>query len=184
MKTLIGLLSVLTLCSCMSMRQPDEVQRAALVNPPPKAQAFVGKFLPRALDWYDQAEADVIAHGRPLTDDELQMAKQVGVSQPQKIRILVTKHFPDPKDQEFRNAFDDSLPPSFLRGGLTTGYGILLKPHVEKNRRILAHEMVHVTQIERMGREAFLKSMMYELVIVGYLRAPLELEAYEKTKVF
>ena len=61
---------------------------------------------------------------------------------------------------------------------MTFGHGILLK-NGAVDRRLVAHELVHVMQYERFGGiEAFLKEYVQEVVIdPGYLHGPLEQEA-------
>ena len=56
----------------------------------------------------------------------------------------------------------------------------MLKPRYKNDATILAHEFVHVAQHDRLGREAFLRRYLVELVMMGYARAPLELEASER----
>ena len=42
-------------------------------------------------------------------------------------------------------------------GGLTAGYGVIVRVVATKNLRLLAHEFVHVAQYEQLGREGFLQ---------------------------
>jgi hypothetical protein len=62
-------------------------------------------------------------------------------------------------------------------GARTMGYVIMLKEKYAREHWILAHELVHVAQQERMGRDAFIRRLIAELELMGYRRAPLELEA-------
>ena len=59
---------------------------------------------------------------------------------------------------------------------------ILLKPDYAKDKTLLAHELVHVNQVERMGQDAFVKRYITEMEMVGYRHSPLELEAYTRQK--
>jgi hypothetical protein len=61
--------------------------------------------------------------------------------------------------------------------GLTAGHGILLGIRHAHDPRVLAHELAHVAQCERLGMRAFALRYLTELLSVGYYRAPLELEA-------
>ena len=67
-------------------------------------------------------------------------------------------------------------------GGRANGYVIMLKPRLADDKIIIAHELVHVGQHDRMGRAAFLRRYLIELEMMGYARSPLELEAYEKQR--
>ena len=48
------------------------------------------------------------------------------------------------------------------------------------NRRLLAHEFVHVEQYNRLGTEGFLREYIQQLAACGYQNAPFELEAEAK----
>jgi hypothetical protein len=56
----------------------------------------------------------------------------------------------------------------------------MLKPRVAQDKTVLAHELVHVGQHDRLGRAAFLRRYLVEMEVLGYARSPLELEAYAK----
>jgi hypothetical protein len=56
---------------------------------------------------------------------------------------------------------------------------IFLKPKYQQDRSILAHETVHVTQIERMSLQGFVTRYLTEVEMVGD-SAPLEAEGYRK----
>jgi hypothetical protein len=49
-----------------------------------------------------------------------------------------------------------------------------------KKRWILAHELTHVAQLEELGREPFLRRLIAEYELMGYRRAPLELDANKR----
>jgi hypothetical protein len=65
-------------------------------------------------------------------------------------------------------------------GGLTAGYGVIVRLDCAKNLRLLAHESVHVAQYERLGRERFLQEYIQQIAAHGYLNAPFEQEAEAK----
>lgn len=53
----------------------------------------------------------------------------------------------------------------------------MLKEKHAQERWLLAHELTHVAQQERMGRQAFVRWFIAERELMDYRRAPLELEA-------
>jgi hypothetical protein len=61
--------------------------------------------------------------------------------------------------------------------GRAAGHGIELKPRFAHSRRLFAHELTHVAQYERLGKAALLRDYMTQMLMVGYDRAPLEVEA-------
>ncbi|WP_028488714.1 hypothetical protein [Thiothrix lacustris] len=137
----------------------------------------VNHFLPAALAWFNQTEQELLAVGRPLTAEELEIAHKVGVSQPEKVRLVVHPDFPIPSDPELRREAERLRLGSDWEGGRTMGYAILLKPEFATNRTMLTHELVHVTQIDRMGNEDFLKRYLIEMELLGYENSLMEREA-------
>jgi hypothetical protein len=67
-------------------------------------------------------------------------------------------------------------------GGLTAGYGVIVRPDCARNLRLLTHEFVHVAQYEQLGREGFLQQYIQQIVAPGYADAPFELEAEAKSR--
>lgn len=132
---------------------------------------------PGALTWLLAQEATLSKQGRPLTADEIELARRMGVRRPEKVRVVVLASFPLPNEprlaQEVRTlglGSDDA-------GGFGMGYVVLLKPRLQSERWLLAHELVHVAQRERLGAQAFVRRYLLELRTVGYRRSPLEMEA-------
>ena len=65
-------------------------------------------------------------------------------------------------------------------GGLTAGYGVIVRLDCTRNLELLAHEFVHVAQYERLGREGFLQEYIQQIAAHAYADAPFELEAEAK----
>jgi hypothetical protein len=61
------------------------------------------------------------------------------------------------------------------RWGLTARYGIVFK--TPPTKFLLAHELRHVAQYERLGLDRFARRYLTELLVVGYALAPLETDA-------
>lgn len=152
-------------CPC-----PERPQQTQL---PPRMEPLV----PRMLAWYNRIEDDLLQGGRELSPKEQAMARELGVDDPDRVRVVVTEVFPMPDDPALhREAVRlglDTLPVS----GRAMGYVILLKPEIAGDPAVIAHELVHVVQMERLGREPFLRRYFAELAAVGYTCSPLEREA-------
>jgi len=65
-------------------------------------------------------------------------------------------------------------------GGLTAGYGVIVRRDCANNLRLLAREFVHVAQYERLGREGFLQQYIQQIAAHGYPDTPFKLEAEAK----
>jgi hypothetical protein len=153
-------------------------QQQALASPPAKVTQEIEYFLPRLLAWYAKAEAGLLPQGRPLNPAERGIAHTLAIRQPDNIRIVVLETFPLPDDAELRADAEASGMGS--EDARTMGDAILLKPYVHEDPAVIAHELVHIAQHDRLGREAFMRRYLTELEVLGYDAAPLEVEAYER----
>jgi len=62
--------------------------------------------------------------------------------------------------------------------GLTLEYGIFVRADHWRDRALIAHELVHTAQFQRLGGILpFLQTYIFQCATVGYPNAPLELEA-------
>jgi hypothetical protein len=60
-------------------------------------------------------------------------------------------------------------------------YGIYLRADESSDRELVAHELVHTGQYERMGGFLpFLRQYIYECLTVGYCASKLEQEAVQR----
>lgn len=172
---------MLLLSGCMIVPRPTVEELQRLDSPPAEIKAKIDLFMPRVLAWYESVEADGLMKGRSLSSAEVVTARAMGVADPSKVRILVTEDFPLPESDDalLKEAKRYGLG-STMEGGRTMGYLILLKPRHAENATIVRHELVHVGQHDRLGREAFLRRYLTEMEMMGYSRSPLELEAYAR----
>lgn len=140
-------------------------------------EALLPSLLPRAVDWVNAQSALVLGSGSPLSDDEFQLAKAVGVACPGKIRIKAVQSLPLPDDPEMRRVAIETglLGPEMI--GVTFGYGIFVRDGCVTNR-LISHECRHVYQYEQAGSiEAFLPEYLRQIATVGYHDAPFEIDA-------
>jgi len=62
--------------------------------------------------------------------------------------------------------------------GLALEYGIFVRADHWRDRALIAHELVHTAQFQRLGGILpFLQTYIFQCATVGYPNAPLELEA-------
>ena len=70
--------------------------------------------------------------------------------------------------------------PAEHTAGLTARYGIFIRADVWNDRRLIAHELAHTAQYERLGGvRPFLRRYLRECLSSGYAGAELEVEAIE-----
>jgi hypothetical protein len=144
-------------------------------------QSLVAQFenlLPLAVEWATEQEQRILREGVPLLHQEISDARAVGVEKPEGIRLLCVETIPQPEDAVLKAACDaiDFLTPATR--GLTLQRGIFVRFDCWRNRGLIAHELVHVAQYERLGGILpFLRKYLLECVTIGYPEAPLEQEA-------
>jgi len=140
-------------------------------------EALLPSLLPRAIEWVTGQSALILESGSPLTDSEIRLAKTVGVTFPDRVRISVVQALPLPEDPELRHVALETglLGPGMI--GVTFGYGIFVcEGHM--TNRLISHECRHVYQYEQAGSiAAFLPAYLAQIAQFGYQNAPLEIDA-------
>ena len=136
------------------------------------------RLLPAAIAWAEARAKRASEVGAPLTAEEQEIARSVGVTNPDLVRIeIVGDRLPMPDDPELQAAATQAglLGPGMV--GLTLGHAIFIcRGH--ETRRLLSHELRHVCQYERYGSiAAFLPVYLSQVLEVGYEDAPLERDA-------
>ena len=140
--------------------------------------ASLPMLLPSAIAWAEAQASIVLTSGNALNPPKLQLARNVGVVKPERIRIRVFDRLPLPTEAALREAAVQTglLGPSMI--GLTLGYAVLICRGHEASPRLLSHEFRHVYQYETAGSiAAFLPGYLQQIVAVGYFNAPLEADA-------
>ena len=162
---------------CSFVRAPSAEELHAVEHPSHSDKAWCDAVAPKAVDWLTGQEVLLLPRGRPLSASEGEIARQMGVQHPERVRILVVSDFPLPEDSYLATEVKKLGFGSPQAGGRSMGYAVLVKPKFEGKRWLLAHELVHVGQRERMGTAEFVRRYLLELRLLGYKRSPLELEA-------
>ena len=138
--------------------------------------------LPLACDWAAEQEQHILATGEALSGAQLVDARLVGISHPERVRMLYVSEILPPAHPMLRRAAEAIQLISPLTGGLTLRYGIFIRADCRGNRPLVVHELGHTLQYERMGGfEAFLRQYLLECLTIGYPEAPMEQEVIERT---
>jgi hypothetical protein len=134
--------------------------------------------LPLACSWAEEQERVILRDGVPLSAGQTADARKVGVAQPERVRLLKVASIPMPDHPDLRGAAEATGLISPQTIGLTLRYGIFIRSDCWNDRRLVAHELVHVAQYERLGGiQPFLRQYLHECLTVGYDAAPMEQEA-------
>jgi hypothetical protein len=106
------------------------------------------------------------------------MRTRLGVHQAERVRLLCLASVPTPDDLALRTA---AAAVQFLTPttrGLALRYGIFVRRDCWRERGLIAHELAHTAQYERLGGiEPFLRQYLGECLTIGYPAAPMEQEA-------
>ena len=139
--------------------------------------------LPVAAAWAEMEELVICDRGTPLTESQLDDARQARVAHPEKIRVIRAETLPHPEDEDLMFVAKRIGLFSPRSAGLTLGYGIYLSYGFWDDRHTLVHECVHVGQYERLGGiRPFLNVYLRECIDPGYPFGRLEQEAILLTK--
>jgi hypothetical protein len=136
------------------------------------------KLIPLAARWAEALEARILRDGVRLSEEELSDATALGVRRPEHVRLLCLAGVPTPEDLTLRVA---AAAVQFLTPatrGLALRYGIFVRANCWRERGLIAHELAHTEQYERLGGiEPFLRQYLGECLTIGYPAAPMEQEA-------
>ncbi len=144
------------------------------------------QLLPLAVTWAEEQEERILETGKALSASQIADARQIGVASPQDVRLLTVPRIPLPKHPELRTA---ALAARLLTEntiGLTVRYGIFIRADCLADRRLVAHELVHTLQYERLGGVGpFMSAYLRECILPpGYPHGPLEQEAVRRSQCF
>ena len=128
--------------------------------------------------WVRQRQAVILREGAALWPEQFALARALGVSAPERVRILSDAVVPIPLPQFLRTLAERVGWLSPHIAGMTLGHGIALRADCCGDQRLLAHELTHVAQYERLGGiTQFLRQYLRECVWPGYPYGALEIEA-------
>jgi hypothetical protein len=129
--------------------------------------------------WVNQQQEYIDNFGAKLTPHQIALAIQVGVRQPELIRILTIEKIPSPNDETLSKLAEklNFLGPGTL--GITLGYCIYVRDGYVDDR-LLSHEFRHVYQFEESGSiQVFIGEYLQQLIQYGYELSPFEIDARE-----
>lgn len=174
---IFGVIVAIFVSSCSGTSALTANEQAQIDQPSPELQEQLNAFAPPAIKWLNQVASEMATHARRLSSQEQALAKEVGVKDPTRVRIALVEEMPLPHDEPLRSmALKLGYGNQAIAGGCI-GHLVWINKRHAGNRALLAHELVHVAQQERMSQEQYFRRYMAELTVVGYTRSPLEVEA-------
>ena len=139
--------------------------------------------VPTAVKWIAGQERWILKDGVALTPDELADARAAGVLHPDRVRVLRVARVPSIGGPVLSRAAEKIGLSAGDAAGMAMQYGIFLQRDLQASRWILAHELTHTAQYERLGGIApFLRAYVLDVLAHGYRGAHMELEANEMAR--
>lgn len=133
------------------------------------------EIVPKTIAWAKAQSKSVLASGLPLNESGIEIARRVGVNAPERVRIQWVTRLPTPSDPVFQPLLNSTRLADM--DGLTLGYAIFLVQE-RTNLKLVAHELRHVHQYERLGGiDGFMPVYLEQVARFGYESAPLEKDA-------
>lgn len=134
--------------------------------------------LPLAARWAAAEEERILREGVPLSGEEIVDAREIGVQEPERVRLLRVNAIPFPGHPLLRAASQAVRFFNAAPRGLTLHHGIFVRSDSWRDRSLIAHELVHTAQYQRLGGILpFLRKYLFECATIGYRKAPMEQEA-------
>lgn len=141
-------------------------------------RVLVFLLLPYVTRWIVAQERRIVRDGVPLDAGGLADARRIGVAHPERVRLLRVPTVPLPAGALITTLGRWVGMPGGNTAGLTAHYGIFIRADLWGDRHLIAHELTHTAQYERLGgARAFLRQYLLECLTAGYAAAPMELEA-------
>lgn len=136
------------------------------------------ELLPLAVDWASKQEQRILRDGVPLSEQEIDDARAVGVRDPQRVRLLKVDTIPAPTHPMLKAAYAAINLLTGAPRGLALQYGIFVRADCWRDRFLITHELAHTAQYQRLGGIVpFLRDYLAQCATIGYREAPLEQEA-------
>lgn len=143
--------------------------------------------LPQYIEWAHKTDQKGLEIGKPLNEQELALAAEIGIKYPEKVRVVYVDEVPFPYENFALKVFGEAVGlvgEGIINNAQVFGYSIYAHKDFVLNRPKLAHELVHVLQIERASLDEVVTQHFFDMAQYGYDQAPLEVEAAKANKKY
>lgn len=137
--------------------------------------------------WAIKIDQQGMKIGQPLDEQGLLLAQEIGITSPEKVRVIYVDAVPYPYENVALKKMGETLGligASIVNNAQVFGYSIYVRKGFELNRPRMAHELVHVLQIERTSLSRVITQHVSDLSKYSYEDAPLEAEAFKANKKY
>jgi len=109
------------------------------------------QLLPLAFQWARNIENFVLQHGSPLPRRQVTDARQVGVKDICRVRVLAVDRMPLPEEPELAEASRRTQIITDSCRAIAIGHAVVIRADAWGDRELFLHQLVHVAQCERSG---------------------------------
>ena len=109
------------------------------------------QLLPLAFQWARNIENFVLQHGSPLRRRQVDDARQVGVKEISRVRVLAVDRMPLPEEPELAEAARRTQIITNSCRAIAIGHVVVVRADAWGDRELFLHQLVHVAQCERSG---------------------------------
>jgi len=135
--------------------------------------------------WSETQQRRILSTGVALDTAQSADAKRIGVAHPERVRLLEVPEMPSPEDSIFTEIVGRARLIAPDIEAITVGYGIYIHSGYWGVRSLVAHELVHVAQVEKLGGiRQFYEHYLGECIQYGYPNGPMEQEAMKMEAAF
>ena len=135
-------------------------------------------YLPEVVHWIEEMENFIQSNGRFLNNEELTIAKEIGILNYDIIKVWESNKPPKPKSTMLQFLGDEIGFFSSNTNGISFRYGIFIHSSCSNKISVLEHELVHTLQYERFRSvEKFILFYLDDVLTNGYENSLLEKEA-------
>ena len=174
---------ILALASCAT-KEPQPITQMdmnAIQFPSDTVQKRIDLIVPYAVRNNRRLQAHALKVGKPLSAEAMALARELGVKNPEKIRIVIVNRIPKANTAEKLISATPLMSFTDKIVGIASGYGIYLDKEFAGRIWVLAHELVHVAQFERLGLEGLTRQVVTEQLVLPGRLIPIEREAITKS---
>lgn len=133
-------------------------------------------------EWAEKIDTEGLQVGHPLDQKHLDIAKEIGIKNPEKIRLVYVDEVPFPRENSLLKFIGETaglIGDGIVNNAQVFGYSIYIRKGFQMDTPKLAHELVHVLQVERASFKDVLSGHLLGVLEHGYEDSPIEAEAFK-----
>lgn len=173
------LLTGIVACEPRTVQPITQADQNAVRYPSDDVVAIVDALLPKAVENARLMQARALEVGKPMNDEWLSIARDLGVRHPEKVRVVVVRRIPKIATADRLSRAEPLMTLNASIAGLAAGYGIYISRDYADKPWVLGHELVHVAQFEELGLEGLTRQLITEKLTLPGRLIPIEREAID-----